>query len=279
MSKNSRSEESPHEPYELPTFRHTFGLIVPATNTSMEHDLWRLVFANQGIHGLRGVRIHTSSVETPRPSLVSAQDLLAFRDQFLRGLGAAVDLALLAEPNSLILGMSLEHILEGIAAVRASMAPIALRSALPWATWQDAVVAALSHLGAKRIGLLTPFDPIGNRNAKRMFTDLGYEVVESFGFACTHALEIARIPDGEKEKAIAERLATRENRLDAVVQCGTNMSILDVAARMEPAVGIPILGINAVTFWHALRMSGYRGPVAGGGRWMEVESRSAHDAS
>ena len=54
--------------------------------------------------------------------------------------------------------------------------------------------------------------------------------------------------------------------LDAVVQCGTNMSFSQVSESLEPRVGIPLLGINAVILWHALRTSGIRGPVLGGGR-------------
>ncbi|HYF06589.1 MAG TPA: arylmalonate decarboxylase, partial [Acetobacteraceae bacterium] len=60
--------------------------------------------------------------------------------------------------------------------------------------------------------------------------------------------------------------ATDANRLDAVVQCGTNMSMIQVAERLEPVIGIPILGINAVTFWYALRESGIEGALRGAGR-------------
>jgi len=249
-----------------PSVRLRFGLIVPATNTSMEHDLWRLVFANQGPGGLRGVGLHTSNVLTPRPSLATPEDLRAYRDQFLHGLGAAVDQALLAQPDALILGMSLEHILAGLDAVRASVAEVEARSGLPWATWHAAIAVALRTLGARRIGLLTPFDRDGERNARRLFTDLGVEVVASFGFACATALEIAKVPDRAKEQAILEHLATREHRLDAIVQCGTNMSVLDVTERLEPVLGLPILGINPVTFWHALRQHRVQGPILGGGR-------------
>ncbi len=61
-------------------------------------------------------------------------------------------------------------------------------------------------------------------------------------------------------------LATDDNRLDAVVQCGTNMSLIDVTEKLEPVTGIPILGINAVTFWYALRENGFEGALAGAGR-------------
>jgi hypothetical protein len=43
-----------------------------------------------------------------------------------------------------------------------------------------------------------------------------------------------------KEKTILELLATGENELDAVVQCGTNMSLMDVAKKLGPVTGIPI---------------------------------------
>jgi maleate cis-trans isomerase len=56
--------------------------------------------------------------------------------------------------------------------------------------------------------------------------------------------------------------------LDAVVQCGTNMSLLDVTEKLEPQVGIPILGINAVLFWYALRENGCSDALTGGGRLM-----------
>ena len=84
--------------------------------------------------------------------------------------------------------------------------------------------------------------------------------------ACANALHIAHIPDWAKEKAILELLANDENKLDAVVQCGTNMSLIDVSEKLEPVVGIPILGINAVTFWYALRENGFEGALVGAGR-------------
>lgn len=251
---------------DVRSFRRKFGLVIPATNTSMEHELWSLIFRNQGPHRLRGIGLHTSNVITPRPRLETEDDLAEYQRQFLGGLRAAIDAALLAEPQYMIMGMSLEHILGGIEEVRRPMAEIEAYSGLSWATWHDAAHAALTKLGARRIGLLTPFDRKGNEHATRMFEDLGYEVVASFGFSCANARLIAHVPDWAKEKAILETLATSENALDAVVQCGTNMSLIDVAEKLEPIVGIPILGINAVTFWHALRENGFDAPLVGGGR-------------
>lgn len=251
---------------DVRSFRRKFGLVIPATNTSMEHELWSIILANQGPGGLQGVGLHTANVVTPRPQLKTADDLREYKRQFLEGLGAAVDTALLAEPQYMLMGMSLEHILSGLEEVRAPVAAAESRSGLSWATWHDGIAAALARYGARRIGLLTPFDRSGNESATTMFRDLGYEVVASVGFSCANALHIAHVPDWAKEKAIVELLAKPANRLDAVVQCGTNMSLIQVSERLEPVLGIPILGINAVIFWYALRENGFEGPLAGGGR-------------
>ena len=251
---------------DVRSFRRKFGLIIPATNTSMEHDLWSIVFKNQGPHGLRGVGLHTANVVTPKPRLETEADLMAYKKQFLGGLRAAVDVAALAQPQYMILGMSLEHILGGITEIRAPMVDIEAYSGLSWATWHDAIHAALGKYRARRIGLLTPFDRKGNEFATQMFEELGFEVLSTVGFSCANALHIAHVPDWAKEKAILEMLATDANRLDAVVQCGTNMSLIDVMEKLEPVIGIPILGINVVTFWYALRENGFEGPLAGGGR-------------
>ncbi len=248
------------------SYRRKFGLVVPATNTSTEYELWSIIGRNQGPQAVGGVGLHTVGVITPRPILENEADLVDYKDQFLGGLQSAVDTALLAEPEYMIMGMSLEHILKGIDEVRAPMARMEARSGLAWATWHDAIHAALSRYGARRIGLLTPFDKTGNEFASRMFQDLGYDVVATVGFSCANALHIAHIPDWAKERAILELLATEANRIDAVVQCGTNMSLVDVAERVEPLIDVPVLGINATTFWYALRENGFEAPLGRAGR-------------
>ena len=250
----------------LQSFERQFGLLIPATNTIMEPDLWRIIVTNQGPGGLEGAGLHTSTVLTPKPDVGTAEGLETFKRQFLGGIESATKSALLANPEYLIIGLSLEHILTGLAPIRESMAEIEQYCMLSWATWHEAVKAALDFYGAKRIGILTPWDQRANASAIRMFDELGFEVVSSVGFSCASVLNYPLIPDWAKEKAILELLATRENKLDAVVQCGTNMSLIDVSEKLEPVVGIPILGINAVIFWYALRENGFEGALVGAGR-------------
>lgn len=241
---------------DVRSHRLKLGLLVPATNTSMEHELWTLLGRNAGRPGLEGIGIHTTPVVTPVPRFGNATELAAYRDQFLAGLTEALPVAELAEPDHMILGMSLEHILHGLEAVRASVQAARAQSRVRMTSWDEAADAALTLLGARRIALLTPFDATGNGNAARMFSDLGYDVTATFGFSCSLARHVAHLPDWAKEKAILEHLAPPGAEIDAVVQCGTNMGLIDVAARLEPIIGVPILGINAALLWHALCVCG-----------------------
>jgi len=258
-------DTSPGQP-DVRSFKRKFGLLIPATNTSMESELWSIICNNQGAGGLDGVGIHTVNIQTPKAQLKTEADLLAYKDQFIAGLEKAIQQATLAQPEYLIMGMSLEHILYGIGEIRSLMSGIESRYDYSWATWHDAADAALKKYKAKRIGLITPFNKKGNENAIKMFEDLGYEVVASFGFACANAMDISHIPDSVKEEVIVKCLTTPENHLEAILQLGTNMSMIQVTEKLESQLGIPILGINAVTFWYALRENGFKNPLVKSGR-------------
>ncbi len=245
--------------------RRRFGLLIPATNTTMESELWNILVKNEA-NGLDGVGLHTSPVLTPKPDLSSPAGIEQYRKDFLGGVTNALNSALLARPQFLIMGMSLEHIISGIEPIRATAKEIERGSDLSWATWHDASKAALTRYGAKRIGLIAPFEGTGIASASRMFTEMGFEVVTTFGFACGNAQHIAHIPNEAKERAVLELLATKQNKLDAIVQCGTNMSMTATAEALEPKIGIPIMGINATLLWYALRESGVATPVLHAGR-------------
>jgi maleate isomerase len=251
---------------DVRSFQRRFGLLLPATNTIMEHELWSLLVANGVGAGIEGVGLRTTPVVTPKPDISTPEGVAEFRAGFLSGLEAAVQTALLGRPQYLIMGLSLEHILVGLEPIRETMASIRGVSDLLWATWHEAVQVALQLLGAKRIGILTPFEASGNASAIRMFNDMGIDVVASVGLACNDLRHLAHLPDWAKEQAIIEVLATPANRLDAVVQCGTGMSMLNIIDGLEARTGIPIVAINPTILWYALRENGFKGALNGAGR-------------
>ncbi len=54
--------------------------------------------------------------------------------------------------------------------------------------------------------------------------------------------------------------------MDAIVQVGTNLSMVRLAAAAEMWLGKPVIAINTATYWHALRANGITDRMEGFGR-------------
>ena len=57
--------------------------------------------------------------------------------------------------------------------------------------------------------------------------------------------------------------------VDAIVQCGTNLSTVDLFPTLEHQLQKPLIPINVATVWHALRACGVDDKVIGRGRLLE----------
>ena len=58
------------------------------------------------------------------------------------------------------------------------------RAGVKVAMGSDAAQAALKRYGAKRLGVITPYMPVGDEQVRRFFTDCGFEVVRLKGLKC-----------------------------------------------------------------------------------------------
>jgi maleate isomerase len=57
--------------------------------------------------------------------------------------------------------------------------------------------------------------------------------------------------------------------VDAIVQVGTNLSMIRLAAAAELFLGKPVIAINTATYWHALRALGINDKKSGFGSLLE----------
>ncbi|OLQ05060.1 Copia protein [Symbiodinium microadriaticum] len=130
--------------------------------------------------------------------------------------------------------------------------------------------ASLEKFGAKRITVITPYQDIGDRNVVKFFSEIGIEVVRIAGLKCGSATDIAHVlstygdlslPEAWCEKVVRENLLLPD--IDAVVQCGTNLSFVNLADRLEREVGIPIVAINVACLWFAMREVGIDAKLQG----------------
>jgi maleate isomerase len=116
--------------------------------------------------------------------------------------------------------------------------------------------------GVRRLGVITPYMPVGDRQVRRFFTECGYEIVNLVGLKCSSPTRIAHVTKKELRDAI---LRVNRGKVDAVVQVGTNLAMAEVAAGAEFWLDKPVLAINTATYWYALRDYGIKDRMQGWG--------------
>jgi maleate isomerase len=67
------------------------------------------------------------------------------------------------------------------------------------------------------------------------------------------------------EETLREAILEVEDGVDAIVQVGTNLSMVGLADEMEQKLGKPVIAINAATWWMALRENGITDQLTGHG--------------
>lgn len=233
-----------------------FMIVVPSTNTTVEQDFWRMLHSNKA---LDGVGLHSSPILISSPKLASDADMLEFLAQFRREIMQTIDMGMTAEPEYIVMGMSLETFFGGKVGNQEFIEEIGDRCGLNVATGAEACEYALKKLNAKKIAIITPYQDIGDRNCVKFFEEIGCEVVAVHGLKCGSATDIAHVPE-EVVEPILRDLAARPG-VEAVVQCGTNLSLIRTMDKLEKELGVAMIPINAATLWFALRENGIKEPM------------------
>ena len=99
-----------------------------------------------------------------------------------------------------------------------------------------------------------------------IFGDMGFSVVRDIALQCRSWTGIAQVTPQQCVAAIKQ---IDGDDVDAIVQVGTNLSMVRLAAMAELWLGKPVIAINAATYWHALRANGIMDRVEGCGRLLE----------
>ncbi len=240
--------------------RMTFGVIVPSTNTTVqpEYDAMRP----------KDVTNHTSRCIIPDTLVTDDESFMVMLNNIRAAVPAAIEAVMSANVDRVVMGMSAETFWdgkEGQAKLQKKVDKIAGSKVV---MGSDACRAALFACGKKikRLGIITPYMPVGDRQVHRFFTDCGYEVVNLLGLKCSSPVLIAHVGRQRLRDAIIE---VNQGRVDAVVQVGTNLAMGELAAMAESWLGKPVLAINTATYWYALRANGIKDRINGWGRLLE----------
>ncbi|MEO1119344.1 MAG: arylmalonate decarboxylase [Pseudomonadota bacterium] len=240
-------------------WRAKFGVLGPSTNTIVQPDFDDL--------RPEGVTNHYSRIVIENAQAISDETFMAGTLEISDNTIEAVRGVLTCAPDYLIMGMSAVTFYGGAEGGRRWRENLEAVAGLSLSIGSEALAAALETLGdIRRVALISPYFPVANTEVRQFLSDYGIETVRDTCLRCPSWTAIAEVPPDRLE---AELEALDGDDVDAIVQVGTNLSMLELAAQQERQRGKPIVAINAATYWHALRANGIQDAVSGFGRLLE----------
>lgn len=133
-------------------------------------------------------------------------------------------------------------------------------------TGAAACEAVMKTYGVKKIGIITPYQSVGDQEVVDFFTQIGCDVAAIEGFKCPTATSIADVT-GEEIKAAFRRVDGPD--VELLIQAGTNLLAGKACAELEEELGKPVIAINTATVWHAYRTNGITDQMKGWGSLLE----------
>ena len=214
------------------------GLIALATDLNSESDLRRMLPAQ--------VEIYCNRVQHANPMGLEA----------LRRVAADMPRA----GRDLLPGVPLDVVVYGCTSGTIAMGETATlkligeaRACRHATTPVTASLAALHHLGARRVSILTPYHEDVNRALGDYYASRGLEVINVSGFGMDDDNEMTAVSPEAIVEAGVQAMAVDADAL--FISCTALRSSLAVDA-LEVALGRPVVTSNQAIVWHALRLSG-----------------------
>ena len=237
--------------------RARLGVLVPFTNTNLEPDLTLMAPSGISLHVARMGGYDEDQI----PDETQMHDL------------GATDLD---EPLRLLMGAKPDVVLYGCTSATLTHGPefdrdlanrISASSGAKTVTAAGALVHALSTLGARRIGFASPYVPAINDLAIGFLAKLRIETVQRS--------EVADTLDNEGQGALDPdavfelgRAADHPDAEALVLSC-TDMRSVEALARLEDAVGKPVISSNQSLLFQALHLLDIAEPISGYGHLLE----------
>ena len=234
--------------------RAAIGLVVLATDQTMEHE-YRALIRLPGV-AFYEARVFNDNDITP---------------ETLRAIGARI-----APTVDLILpSVKLDVVAFGCTSATMTLGEDAvfaeIRKARPDVACTTPVTAALAAfrtLGARGVGVLTPYAPEINRGLTTYFAGRGAPIAAVATFDRRDDREAARISVASIEAA-AERLAATPG-VDCIFVSCTSLRVAEAVARLEERIGVPVTSSNHAMAWHGLRLAGIDDEVEAAGRLFKL---------
>ena len=234
--------------------RAAIGLLVLATDQTMEHEFRQLIRQP-------GVALYESRLwndaDITRATLRAMRERITPATELILP-GSKLDVVAFG-CTSASMELGEDEVFRQIHAARPDVA---------CTTPVTAAFAAFKALGARRIGVLTPYSAEVNAGVRAYLTGHGVDVAAFATFDKRDDREAARItPDSI---AAGVSALARGARLDCVFVSCTSLRLTEVVEQVEAETQLPVTSSDHAMAWHCLRLAGVRDTVTGAGRLFEV---------
>jgi maleate isomerase len=215
------------------------GVVVPY-DFALDRELWRWAPENVTLHLTR----------TPYAALPVTVEQAVLVGETSVVTQCATDL-LTVQPDVVAYACTSGSFVAGRAGELALVNAI-LEAGVPSAvTTSGALLEALTHVGARRIAIATPYDQPITALLEAFLGEAGVEVVRAGFLGLTG--RIWTVPYATTANLIRE---ASDVDCEAVFVSCTNLPTYDLIAPLEEELGVPVLTANQVTLWAALRRAG-----------------------
>jgi maleate isomerase len=236
-------------------YRLKLGIVIPSTNSIVqpETDAMRPP----------GVTNHIGRIHIGDLPLTNDTEFASMVEAIGPDLYGAVDRVMTCKPAHLIMAMSIPTFWDGVAGAEQLRARMEARAGVEVSLGSLACAEALRKFPeVRRIGILTPYQPIGDAHVARFFEESGWRVGAVHSLKRSSEVQIGHATEKDMRDGLK---ALAAQGVDAIVQAGTDLAMADLAGEAERWLGFPVIAINVATYWSALRRSGIVDKVRGFG--------------
>lgn len=220
-------------------WRGRIGVIIPATNTTVESEFGRLAGEGLSVHASRIPTREEVTIETLEDMVRDSKD-------------AAVRVAQ-CKPDVVVFACTSATFLKGSEWAAEIVEELSSVTGCPVVTTTSAFTEALATVGAKSVDVVTPYISVTNERLVKYFKQSGIEVNCLRTFDMLNQFDHGAIQP-EEIYQLAKEANTGSS--DAVFVACTQLRALEVLDQLEGDLNKPVLSAVQTTWWKTLRTLG-----------------------
>ncbi len=218
------------------------GLIVLKSDETIEHEFRSLIPHDEFV-------LHTTRIESD--PVVTSQTLQLMEQRIPQSVSLL--------PEAPTFDVVAYACTSGATTIGPHKVSQAVNSILPNVKVTDpltAIIARLNDVGARKIGLLTPYIPSVTDAMIEKLSQAGIDIAVAGSFYEANEEKVVRIAPASVHAA-AVKLADSAH-FDALFISCTNLPTLDILSQVQKRIGVPVFSSNSALAWHMIKLAANR---------------------